>query len=140
MGVIHAPVIIRNPAEPDREWKGEFLVDTGAIDTLVPRPQLEAIGLEPRAQRVYKMTDGARIAMDITGCEVEIMGEFVSATVVYGEPGVEPLLGVTVLQSAGIRVDPSAEALYKVPLTGCESRPRPASGAGLRQEGNREWA
>ena len=68
--------------------------------------------------------------MDITGCEVEIMGEFVGTTVVFGDTGIEPLLGVTVLESAGIRIDPQTETLYKVPLTGCESRPRPASGRG----------
>ena len=45
MGVTQVTVVIRNPAEPDRTWEGLFLVDTGAIDSLVPRPHLEAIGL-----------------------------------------------------------------------------------------------
>lgn len=37
MGVMHVTVAIRNPAEPARAWEGPFLVDTGAIDSLVPR-------------------------------------------------------------------------------------------------------
>ena len=45
MGATHVTVAIRNPAEPDRVWEGLFLVDTGATDTLVPRPCLESIGL-----------------------------------------------------------------------------------------------
>jgi len=57
MGVIHASVVIRNPAEPDRAWEGVFLVDTGATDTLIPRPHLEGIGLKPRGRRVYEMAD-----------------------------------------------------------------------------------
>lgn len=36
MGYIHTVAAIRNPAEPDRVWEGNFLVDTGAIDCLVP--------------------------------------------------------------------------------------------------------
>ena len=48
MGVTHVTVVIRNPAEPDRPWEGLSLVDTGAADSLVPRPRLEAIGLEPK--------------------------------------------------------------------------------------------
>ena len=130
MGVIYAPVIIRNPAEPNREWKGEFLVDTGAVNTLVARPHLEAIGLKPKDRELYELADGTRLELGTTTCEVEIMGQTVGTTVIFGEPGVEPLLGVTALRSAGIRIDPSAETLCKVPLTGCESRPRPASGGG----------
>lgn len=32
MGETHVPVLIRNPAEPQRTWEGIFLVDTGAND------------------------------------------------------------------------------------------------------------
>ena len=48
MGATHVTVTIRNPAEPERVWEGLFLVDTGATDSLVPRPHLEAIGLAPK--------------------------------------------------------------------------------------------
>ena len=34
MGETHVPVLIRNPAEPQRTWEGLFLVDTGASDCL----------------------------------------------------------------------------------------------------------
>ena len=48
MGSVNADVVIRNPAHRGRSWKGVFLVDTGATDSLVPRQHLEAIGLETR--------------------------------------------------------------------------------------------
>lgn len=116
MGVIHASAVIRNPAEPERAWEGMFMVNTGATDTLVPRPYLEAIGLRPRGRRVYGLADGSEIELDITTAEVEVLGEIVGATVVYGEPGVEPLLGVTVLESAGLGVDPRNQSLTTQPL------------------------
>ena len=115
MGSLRAPVIVRNMAAADREWEGLFLVDANSIDTRAPRPQLEAIGLKPRGQRVYESADGVRVAVDVTTCEIEIMGEIVGATIVYGEAGVEPSVGVTVLESAGLGVDPRNQSLIRRP-------------------------
>ncbi len=115
MGVTHVTAVIRNPAEPEREWRGVFLVDTGATDCLVPRQYLEAIGLEPKGQRVYEMADGSEIHMDVTTADVEFMGEVVGATIVMGDGNGEPLLGVTALESAGIEVDPRSQSLKRLP-------------------------
>ena len=115
MGVTHVTAVVRNPAEPERTWEGLFLVDTGATDCLVPRQCLEAIGLEPKGQRVYEMADGSEIHMDVTTADIEFMGEVVGATIVMGESNVEPLLGVTTLESAGIEVDPRNQSLKRLP-------------------------
>ena len=40
-------------------------MDTAAIDSLVPRPCLEAIGIEPEGQRGYELADGSEIEMDV---------------------------------------------------------------------------
>ncbi|MDE0120511.1 MAG: clan AA aspartic protease [bacterium] len=113
MGAIHASVIVRNPTEPDKAWEGKFLVDTGAMDSLVPRSTLVALGLKPRGRRIYEMADGTEVTMDVTTAEVEIMGQIAGATILFGEDDTEPLLGVTVLQSARIAIDPASESLYK---------------------------
>lgn len=115
MGAIHAPAIIRNPAELDREWEGVFLVDTGATDTLVPRHRLEAIGLKAKDRQVYELADGARLEMETTTCDVEIMGKTVAATVIFGDTGARLLLGVTVLESAGLQINPRNQTLYRIP-------------------------
>ena len=115
MGATHVNVTIRNPADPDRSWEGRFLVDTGATDSLVPRPHLEAIGLEPRGRRVYELADGTRIGMDVTTAEIEFMGEIVGGTILFGEPDAEPLVGVTALESVGVEVDPVNQRLKRLP-------------------------
>ena len=115
MGATHVTVAIRNLAEPDRVWEGLFLVDTGATDCLVPRQHLESIGLVPEGQRVYELADGSELLMDITVARVEFMGEFVGATIMFGEADAEPLLGVTALESVGIEVDPRNQALKRLP-------------------------
>ena len=110
MGATHVTVTIRNPAEPRRTWEGLFLVDTGATDSLVPRQHLEAIGLAPKGRRVYEPADGRE-----TGMDIEFMGEIVGDTILFGESDVEPLLGVTALESAGIEVDPNNQRLKRLP-------------------------
>ena len=115
MGAIHVTVGIRNPAEPDRVWEGLFLVDMGATDCLVPRQHLESIGLAPEGQRVYELADGSEVRMGVAVARVEFIGEFVGATIVFGDPDAEPLLGVTALESVGIEVDPRNQTLKRLP-------------------------
>lgn len=115
MGATHVTVTVRNPGEPDRNWEALFLVDTGATDSVVPRKHLEEIGLQPRGQRVYELADGSELTMDITVAEIEFMGETVGGTVVYGQDGAEPILGLTALESVGIEVDPRNQRLKRLP-------------------------
>ena len=115
MGATYVDVTIRNPAEPQLSWTGRFLVDTGAFDSLVPRAHLEAIGLKPRGRREYVLADGKPVSLDITIAEIEFEGEVVGGTIVYGDEGAEPLLGVTALESGGFEVDPRNEELKRLP-------------------------
>ena len=80
VGVTYIAVTIRNPSEPERVWEGEFLIDTGAVDTLVPRQHLESIGLVPEDRRTYGLADGQELVMDIAGAKIE------SWTKAPGEP------------------------------------------------------
>ena len=106
---------VRNPADPDKAWEGRFLVDTEAVDCLAPRLYLEAIGLAPKGERVYALADGSEVRMQVTTAEIELMGEVVGATIVFGDGDAEPLLGLTALESAGIEVDPHNQTLTRLP-------------------------
>ncbi|MCY3585008.1 MAG: clan AA aspartic protease [Acidimicrobiaceae bacterium] len=114
MGTTHVTVTVKNPAARDRTWQGEFLVDTGAIESLIPRQYLEAIGVEPIGSRTYEMADGRRLLLDIGLAELEFMDETVGTTVVFLDDDVEPLLGLTALESAGIEVDPRNQQLKRL--------------------------
>ena len=114
MGATHVTVTVKNPAARDRAWQGEFQVDTGAIDSLVPRQHLEAIGVEPISSRTYEMADGRRLQFDIGLVELEFMDETVGGIVVFVDGDVEPLLGLTALESAGIEVDPRNQQLKRL--------------------------
>lgn len=115
MGVTYVTATIRNPGNPEQSWEGLFLVDTGATDCLAPGNKLREAGLPVRGQRVYELADGSEVKYDITIAEVEFMGDRVGATVIFGPDDIEPILGVTALESAGIEVDPRNQRLKRLP-------------------------
>lgn len=115
VGLTHVTVTIRNPGDLTRKWQGVFLVDTGAIDCMVPANHLHHIGIRPRGVRDYQLADGTEVNYEIGVAEVEFFETIVGATVVFGGDDVEPILGVTALESAGIVVDPRTQELKRLP-------------------------
>jgi len=113
--ITQVTVTVRNPADPRRAWEGLFLVDTGAVDCLVPAKHLREIGLKPKGKRTYEPADGSEARMDITTADIEFMGEIVGSTIVLGRDDAEPILGVTALESVGIEVDPWTQRLKRLP-------------------------
>jgi clan AA aspartic protease len=121
MRMTHVTVTVRNPAEPEKSWEGLFLVDTGAVDCLVPAKHLRAIGLEPRVKRTYELADGSEVKLNITTGEIEFMRDLVGSTIIFGDDDAEPILGVTALESVGIEVDPRTQRLKRLPAARLKS-------------------
>lgn len=121
MGVTHVTAAVTQPGDPKRRWEGLFLVDTGAIDCMVPGNRLREIGIEPTGKRTYELADGSEIALDIGVARIEFMGEIVGSTVIFGRDNVEPILGVTALESVGIEVDPQNQRLKRLPAVRLKS-------------------
>jgi len=117
MGMTHVTVVVRNPADPDRIWEGSFLVDTGAVDSLVPAKHLKQLGFSPKGKRTYELADGSEVKLDITIGELEFMGDIVGSTLIFGDDDAEPILGATALESVGIEVDPRSQRLKRLPAT-----------------------
>ena len=115
MGITQVTAAVRNPAKPDAAWEGLFLVDTGAVDCLVPGRHLRELGIEPRGKRIYELADGTKVNFDVGGAEIEFMGDRVWTTVIFGADNAEPILGVTALESVGIEIDPRSQRLKRLP-------------------------
>ena len=115
MGAVQVTVAVVSPADTERRWEALFLVDTGATDCYVPRNRLREIGIKPVGKRVYELADGTEMTLEVGVAQIEFMGETVGATVIFGEDDTEPLLGVTVLESVGIEVDPLNQRLKRLP-------------------------
>ena len=125
MGITQVTAAVRNPADPERFWEGLFLVDTGAVDCLVPERHLRELGIKPAGKRSYELADGTEVTFEIGGAQIEFMGETVWVTVLFGPDDAEPILGVTALGSAGIEVDPRTQRLTRLPAVRLKRVRRP---------------
>ena len=63
------------------------------------------------------------------------MGKIVGGTLVFGDADVEPLLGVTALESGGFEVDPRTQRLKKLPAILLKGLRRAGNGSRLMRAG-----
>jgi clan AA aspartic protease len=115
MGLIHVPVALRRVEGGGHAYEASFLVDTGATDSMAPARELERLGIEPVGRKAYELADG-RIQEYVFGfARLEFMGEVTAGRILFGPDDIEPLLGVTALESAGITIDPNRHTLGRLP-------------------------
>jgi clan AA aspartic protease len=115
LGHIYTEITVRPLASSGKSWKGAALVDTGATDTFLPAGVLHKLGIKPTAHRSYELADGTEQELPIGFGVIEVLGRPAGGTLVYAGEKEEPLLGVTVLESTGLLVDPQRERLIPRP-------------------------
>ena len=113
MGLVYAVTEVTSIANGAGNYTMPFLVDTVATDTIIPANELDKLGIKREGKRNYELADGTVVSCDVGYAFLSVNGEKVVANVVFGEEKSEPLLGVTVLESAGFVVDPIRQILKK---------------------------
>ena len=114
MGTFHVDVEIGDP-EGRRYDRVEALVDTGATYTSLPRPLLEALGVEPHARAWFRLADGHHVEREIGRTWVRVSGRTELTLVVFAEPGSPALLGAYALEGLQLAPDPVGRRLVPVP-------------------------
>ena len=115
MGLTHVTVRVRNIAAANGGYESDFLVDTGATDSLAPSPELRKAGIQPVGKTAYELANGAVEEYEFGLAEITFMGEGTAGRIVFGPDNSEPLLGVTALESVGITIDPANRTLKRLP-------------------------
>src|SRR5262245_60194945 len=115
VGLIHVSVSLKVPGASAPGYEGRFLVDTGATDSMAAASDLSRAGIQPVGRKRYEMADGSVHEYRFGLAQIEVMGEVTAGRVIFGPEGVEPILGVTVLGSIGLIVDPSSQSLRRLP-------------------------
>jgi len=104
------------PMDQSRFERIEALVDTGATYTVVPRDVLERLGIVPQFRRRFRFADGRIVELDMAWAVVKVEGEMTYTICVFGEPGMDALLGAVTLEELGLGVDPINQRLVPVEL------------------------
>ena len=115
MGLIHVTVTLKNLGSANGNYEADFLVDTGATDSLAPAGELTSIGVQPVGRMTYELADGTLQEYSFGLVKIEFMGEVTAGRVIFGPDNAEPILGVTALESVGITVDPANRTLKRLP-------------------------
>ncbi|MBI3267433.1 MAG: aspartyl protease family protein [Planctomycetes bacterium] len=114
MGWTHVTARLTALTGRRKAYQGEFLVDTGAIDSMAPRERLKRAGIKPEGKRVYELADGTAIEHEYGFARIAFLGETTVTPVIFGPPGCEPLLGVLALEGMGISVDPVTRTFHRL--------------------------
>jgi clan AA aspartic protease len=117
MGITHVTVRIVNPADSQRYRNVDFLVDSGAIYTFIPKNVLQDIGINPHSRRSFVLANGEKFVRRVGSADIIYKKRRGAITVVFGEKGDFPLLGVTALEAVGLILDPVQRKLKPVALT-----------------------
>ena len=89
------------------------LVDTGASITSVPASLLNELGVSPHDRLNFILADGRRIERDVGQTWIRINGRSVITLVLFGDEGMQPLLGAYSLQGLMLAVDTPNERLVR---------------------------
>lgn len=106
MGMTNQKVVVKENRRARRKATINFLIDSGAVYSLVPASTLRKLGIRPHRQVDFSLADGTTISRRVGDAYFELQGEGGAAPVIFGEEGDEPLLGATTLESIGLILDP----------------------------------
>jgi len=122
MGLTVLLIEVGNTASPEITEKVEFLIDSGAIYSVVPTPVLEKLGIRPLKPEEFRLADGSRVVRHRGGA-VFRYGERVGvADVIFCEEHDSNLLGALTLEALGLSLDPLRRELKPLPMILAESR------------------
>lgn len=116
MGLTFLELEVGNPATPNVTQKVEFLVDSGAVYSVVPASVLDQLGIVPLAREEFRLANGEKISRN-KGIALFRYGARVGgADVVFGEEGDSLLLGALTLEALGLSLDPLRRELKPLPM------------------------
>lgn len=106
MGLTSQKLLVKPSHRARRKAVVSFLIDSGAVYSLVPDDTLRGLGIRPHRTVDFALADGRTITRRVGDAYFEFQGEGGAAPVIFGEKGDEPLLGATTLESLGLMLDP----------------------------------
>lgn len=106
MGATVVEVLIKKSHDARTSRVVEFLVDSGAVYSVVQSPILRQLGCKPYREKNFFLADGSKVTRKIGDAFFEYKGVGGPAPVIFGEKKDRNLLGVTTLEALELVLDP----------------------------------
>ena len=126
MGLTHQKLTVKSSRNGRKSIAVDFLIDSGAVYSLVPGKQLKSIGIKPYKKLEFSLADGSLVTRRVGDAYFEYQGDGGAAPVIFGEHGDQPLLGATTLERLGLVLNPFQRQLHPMKLVLMRMSPKKA--------------
>lgn len=116
MGLTFLKLEVANVGNPGVVETVEFLIDPGAIYSIVPGAILQRLGITPLAEQTFRLAAGQSIRRETGAALFKYRDRIGPALVVFGEEGDATLLGAHTLEALGFALDPVRRELVPLPM------------------------
>jgi len=106
MGITYISAKVEPPRGRGRAITTRFLVDTGAVYTVLPEGLWKELRLRSTRSAEFTLADGTTIERGVSECRFTIAGTTATSPVILGQPDDSPLLGAVTLETLGLMVNP----------------------------------
>jgi aspartyl protease family protein len=111
VGISYVEGKVRGPG--GAEAAVEFMIDSGAVYSLLPPRVWQAIGLQAGREMQFTLADGSHVHRSVSECLFALPQGEGHSPVILGEPGDDqPLLGAVTLEMLGLVFDPFRRTLH----------------------------
>jgi clan AA aspartic protease len=86
----------------------DVIVDTGAVVSAIPLKTAEELEISFPIRRTFTLADGSKTTKPVGSAIIEVDGQKAIGEIITSD---KPLLGVTILEQLGLKVDPSTGKL-----------------------------
>jgi len=116
MGLTVLTIEVGSPANPSVTVPVEFLIDSGAIYSVVPSDILTKLGITALTKEEFRLANGEKITRQRGIALFKYGNKIGGSDVIFGEPGDSNLLGAFTLESLGLALDPLKRELKPLPM------------------------
>jgi len=106
MGLAYVEGLVRASNRRQRARRVRFLVDSGAVYSVLRRADWKALRLKSERQLDFVLADGTSLTRGVSECVFEVEGRRATSPVVLGETEDEALLGAVTLETLGLMLNP----------------------------------
>lgn len=115
MSITYLDIKFKNPQSPKKTAVGHFLVDSGAIYSVIPTSVLKKLEIKPTYKQKFTLANGEVIEKAVGNALFEYDEKVGASPIIFGEEDIY-LLGAVTLESLGVILDPINRELKPLPM------------------------
>ncbi len=117
MGLTRLRLKVKKDSSAKASRELEFLIDSGAVHSVVPGEMLRSLGIKPFKKTSFILANGGSVERDVGGAYFVYKDHRGVAPVIFGEAGDKALLGATTLEAMELALDPLKRELFPLEMT-----------------------